>query len=63
MSGKQTNKEEQRLAALRRLAIVEEHGVNWECMLKNADTDPQMARDVVLIVREYIREHADEVTE
>lgn len=63
MSGKQTNKEEQRLAALRRLAIVDSYGIDWEFMLKNADTDPQMARDVVLIVREYIREHADEVVE
>jgi hypothetical protein len=38
-----------------RLRVVDSYGMEWGNLLRDADTDPQMLRDVVAVVRDRIR--------
>ena len=41
--------------AASRLRTVDSYGFDWANLLRDKDTDPQMLRDVVIVVREYLR--------
>ena len=41
--------------AAARLRTVDSYGFEWANLLQDRDTDPQMLRDVVAVVREYLR--------
>lgn len=41
--------------AVRRLRVVDSYAMEWGNLLRDADTDPQMLRDVVTVVRDRIR--------
>tara|TARA_R110000868_G_C10468717_1_gene728118 strand:+ start:97 stop:567 length:471 start_codon:yes stop_codon:yes gene_type:complete len=42
-------------AAVERLRVVETYGAEWGTLLQDKDTDPQMIRDCVAVVRAYLR--------
>jgi len=50
-----TPDQEQLAAAVERLRVVDSYGIEWGKLLTDRDTDPQMARDVVIVVREFLR--------
>ena len=41
--------------AAARLRTVDSYGFEWANLLRDKDSDPQMLRDVVTVVREYLR--------
>ena len=41
-------------SAVERLRIADSYGIEWGNLLKDPDTDPQMVRDVVMVVRAYL---------
>ncbi len=43
-------------AAVERLRVVDAYGAEWGNLLREKDTDPQMAKDCVEVVRAYLRE-------
>lgn len=47
--------QEQLAAAVQRLRVADSYGIEWGNMLRDPDTDPQMTRDVVTVVREFLR--------
>lgn len=47
-------KDERLAAAVERLRIADSFGIEWGNLLRDADTDPQMAKDCVLVVRAYL---------
>lgn len=49
------SEQEQLAAALERLRVADSYGIEWGNMLRDPDTDPQMIRDVVMVVREFLR--------
>lgn len=51
MSENETKVEE----AASRLRTVDSYGFDWANLLRDKDSDPQMLRDVVTVVREYLR--------
>jgi len=52
---RQATDQEQLAAAVQRLRVADSYGIDWGNLLRDPDTDPQMARDVVIVVREFLR--------
>jgi hypothetical protein len=48
-------------SSIERLRIVDSYGIEWANLLRDPDTDQQMAADCVAIVREYLRDSAPEL--
>ncbi len=50
-----TPEQAQLAAAVERIRVADSYGIEWGNLLSDPDTDPQMRRDVVIVVREFLR--------